>query len=338
MRLPLVIVATALVVCAAPAGAQDAGAFARYPLGARALGMGGALTADLSGTASPFHNPALAPYLSSQALDVSAGLLPFDRELQSLQISAPLRPRAGIAAGVVHAAVRDIDGRDPSGYPTGLLSTDEYAFFVAFGARFSRRVTAGAGLRLYRSDLAEELKPEVALGLSLGLAARLTDALALGLAVDDLLARYTWDASALGGGAATDRFPTRVRLGASYALAGGRGTLAAEGEALVRSVRVISPAGVEPIGGTPVARDTTEELSLSAGRFRLGGEVWLAEPFAVRLGYDRLGNGSFGDAAPSAGFAVRQRLGEINARLDYAAILEGQAAGLAHFVTLHVEL
>ena len=79
------------------------------------------------------------------------------------------------------------------------------------------------------------------------------------------------------------------------------------------------------------------EYRLAAGRLRLGAETWLAEPFALRVGYDRLGAGDFGDAAPAAGFAVRRRLGEVYARLDYAALFES-AGPPAHVFTLHVEL
>ncbi|HLT47969.1 MAG TPA: hypothetical protein VK002_12120, partial [Rubricoccaceae bacterium] len=111
LLLPLCL---ALLV-AAPASAQYAGAFARYGFGARALSMGSALTADVFGGASPYHNPALAPDVPQQALEASAAYMTFDRQLQHLQFAAPLRPRAGIAGGIVHAGVSEIDGRDGSG-------------------------------------------------------------------------------------------------------------------------------------------------------------------------------------------------------------------------------
>ena len=45
---------------APPAQAQSAGAFSRLGLGARAIVI--PATADLTGSASPYHNPALAPF------------------------------------------------------------------------------------------------------------------------------------------------------------------------------------------------------------------------------------------------------------------------------------
>ena len=55
-----------------PAHAQYAGSFARFGFGARSMAMGGTHTADVFGQASPYHNPALAPYSAAQHLEVSA--------------------------------------------------------------------------------------------------------------------------------------------------------------------------------------------------------------------------------------------------------------------------
>jgi hypothetical protein len=276
-----------------------------------------------------------------QALEASAAYLTFDRQLQHLQFAAPLRPRAGVAGGIVHGGVSDIDGRDLSGYHTQDYATDEYAFFVAFGVRFSSKLTAGVGLRLYRADYFEDVRPPTSLGLSLGFTHKLSDRLAVGLAADDLLARYAWDTSDVLGqaaGSVTDRFPARFRAGAAYQIAGGRGSINAEVEAQVVTAEVREVTGVGTTAGFPTVEVTETELQLADVLLRVGGELWLAEPFAVRLGYDRLGVGDFGEALPSAGFAVRQRLGDLDARLDYAAVLEPFSAGTMHVVTLHLGL
>ena len=323
------------------AHAQYAGAFARYGFGARALSMGSALTADVFGGASPYHNPALAPDLPQQALDASAALMTFDRQLQHLQFAAPLQPRAGIAGGIVHAGVSDIDGRDASGYHTQDYATDEYLFFLTFGVRFSSRVTAGVGLRLYRSDLFDGVRPPTSLGLSVGLTAKLSERLALGVAADDLLAGYDWDTSDVlgeGAGGVSDAFPTRLRAGAAYSLAGGRGVVSAEVEAQLETAEIREVRGIGTSVGFPVVEVSREELRLSTVLLRVGGELWLAEPFALRAGYDRLGAGDFGEALPSAGFAIKQRFGDLDARVDYAAMLEPYGVGTMHSVTLHLGL
>lgn len=335
------LILAACLFASVPAHAQYAGAFARYGFGARAISMGSALTADLYGGASPFHNPALAPDVPQQALEASAAYLTFDRQLQHLQFAAPLRPRAGVAGGIAHSGVTEIDGRDASGYHTEDYATDEYTFFLAFGVRLSSKLTAGVGLRLYRADYFEDVRPPTSLGLSLGLTARLSERLALGFAADDLLAKYDWDTSDVLGaasGGVSDRFPARLRAGAAYSLADGRGSLHAEVEAQVVTAEYTEVTGIGTGSGFPVVEATQRDVRLADVFVRAGAELWLAEPFAVRAGYDRLGAGDFGEAVPSAGFAVRQRLGDLDARLDYAAVLEPYAVGTMHVVTLHLGL
>ncbi|MDX1740121.1 MAG: hypothetical protein R3178_02470, partial [Rhodothermales bacterium] len=196
------------------------GSFTRIGFGARGIGVGNALAADRSGNTSAFYNPALAPFARGQHLEVATAFMRFDRQLQHLQFGTPLE-RAGIAAGLIHAGVSSIDGRDLNGFHTDDLSTDEFAFFLGFGLRLSERVSAGNNLQLVRSDLLDGLSPATTIGLDLGVTAAVTDALSLGVVFDDLLAKYDWDTSGVlgtGGGSTTDRFPVRIRLGAAYEL------------------------------------------------------------------------------------------------------------------------
>lgn len=334
---PLLIV----LLTALPVQAQYAGAFSRFGFGARSIAMGGTQTADVFGGASPYHNAALAPHTPDQNIEISAALMSFDRQLQHLQFATPLRPRAGVAGGIIHGGVSGIDGRDLSGYHTEEYSTNEYAFFVAFGTRFSDRISAGLGLRLYRADLIDGVDAPTSLGLSLGLAAQITDNIAVGFSVDDLLAKYDWDTSEVlgdNGGQTTDQFPIRTRLGAAYQLQGGRGIISAEVETQLQKTEANNPTTIETITGVPLPSTTTRDLTFTDVSFRVGGEYWLAEPLAVRIGYDGLGSGSFSEATPSAGFAIRQQFGDLNARLDYAGVLEPYASGIMHVVTLHLEL
>ena len=326
------LAALALFLAAVPAQAQYAGAFARMGLGARSLAVGSEI-ADLSGMGSPYFNPALAPFQPVEAVELTAGILAFDREFQAVQIGAPLRPKAGVTAGVVHAGISNIDGRDASGRPTETYSADETAFFIAFGLRVSDRVSGGAGLRLYRNDLFRTVEAPTSIGLSLGLAARLTDRLSLGLVADDLLASYRWNGL-------EDRFPIRLRTGTALALgADGRaGQVTAEVEMQVQGSESVRVGGVRLGEIDATERDTTVSYTLASARGRLGGEVWLVAPLAVRAGVDRIGVGPVEEMRPALGFAVRQRFNELGVRVDYAATLEPYAVGILHQATLRLEL
>ncbi|QXD17255.1 PorV/PorQ family protein [Rhodocaloribacter litoris] len=317
---------------------QAAGAFARIGFGARGVALGNALVADGFGEASPYYNPALAPFTARQNIELSAALLRFDRELQHVQFAAPLRPRAGIALGLIHAGVSNIDGRDGSGFHTGTLSVDEFALFMAFGLRVTERITAGAGLQFFRTDLFDGLQPVNSIGLDLGLTVQVSEALHLGFVVDDLLARYSFNtSSALGsqGGTTSDRFPLRLRLGGAYRLLDGRMTLLAEYESRITSMERRTPR-VELSDGIPRAVTERERLDIHENRLRFGGEYRPAPAFAVRGGVERLGTGALEGARPTAGFMVEQPVGELVARAEYTVGLEPFAEGTLHLLTLRV--
>ncbi len=341
--MPRALFLLSLLTClAAPeATAQGPGAFARFGMGARAAVMG-AQAADVFGGASPYHNPALAPFQPGQGVEISGALLSFDREWQAVQIGAPLRPRAGIAAGVVRGAVTGIDGRDASGYATGEFDTSELGFFVAFGTQFSEKISAGIGFRIYRSDLVAAIRPPTALGVNLGVALRPTERLAIGLVAEDLFAAYNWNASPAGGGTVKDRFPTRFRGGAAYLLGpasgAGKTILAAEVEAQVRSAEARTPGGIGTAGGFPIEQTDTADLRLADVMARVGIEHRIAEPLALRLGVDRLFLGDLAEVRPSAGFSVSPKLGELDMRIDYAAALEPFGTGVAQTATLRLNL
>ena len=339
-RIRILIVLGVLVWSGAEAHAQAAGAFARLGFGARGIAMGNALAADGFGDGSPYYNPALAPFTARQNLELSAALMRFDRELQFVQFSAPLRPRAGIALGLIHAGVSKIDGRDGSGFHTGDLSVDEFALFMAFGLRLSDRVTGGIGLQLFRTDLLDGLDPVNSVGIDLGLTVRVTEALRLGFVADDLLARYSFDTSGLfgeSGKTTSDRFPTRLRFGAAYRLLDGRLTLTGEYESrLTRRDR--RTRSVELFGDVPREVVNTETLTLQENRVRFGGEYRLAEAFVVRGGVDQLGSGEVDGLKPTAGFMVEQPVGNLRVRAEYAFALEPFAVGTMHLLSLRIFL
>lgn len=332
----------------AGASAQGPGAFARMGMGARSLALPSQV-ADRSGLASPYLNPALAPFQPAQGVELSAGLLAFDRQWQAVQVAAPLRPRSGFAGGVVHGGVDNIDGRDGSGQPTdgptegGTLSSDEYAFFATFGIQLSDRVSGGAGLRLYRNELFRDVSAPTAVGVSLGVSAQLSDRLAVGLAVDDLFARYEWNASGSVSASATDYFPTRARGGAAFTSgtrSGGRPrlTVAAEAELFVQRAEAVRPGGVEVVSTSPSPTMVTLDYRLADVQGRVGAEYWVVDGFAVRGGLDRIGAGAAGELRPSAGFGLEQRLTELDIRVDYAVVVEPFASGLMHMATVRLGL
>lgn len=336
----LVIVFLAMALVASDLHAQSAGAFARMGFGARGLAMSNALVADAFADGSPYYNPALAPFATGQSLELSAALMTLDRELQFLQFATELDPGAGLAAGLIHAGVSNIDGRDNSGYHTQDYSTDEFAFFLNFGIHLSSRMTAGIGLQLFHADFLESLEPINSIGIDIGLTYLVTDDLRLGFAVDDLLARYSWDTSDLYGSEGTttsDRFPVRLRIGGAQRLFSGRAQVTVEYESEISSseYRIRS---VEIVGDRPQEVVTSERSQIHDARLRMGGEYQLNDAFTLRAGVDRIGADALEGLTPTGGFMVRQPVGPLIVRAEYAFMLEPYSVGAMHLLTLRLFL
>jgi len=297
------------------------GAFSRLGFGARGMALGNALVADPSADVSPHYNPALLPATSGQRVSASAALLSFDRELQFLEFAAPLGPTAGIGLSLTHAGVSGIDGRNADGVHTETLSTDEFALSLAFGNRFADWLAVGAALTLYQSDLLPETDPVRGFGVDLGARVQATDRLSLAAAVQDLLAKYEWQSGAIGGRSHTDRFPVRVRVGGSYSLFEERLRLLAEVESryTARDRRVRQTVVTS---GGPRERTRTESFLLHDLRGRVGASYRPLDILRVRAGIDRLGVDGPSGLRPSAGFGVRQSIGDLDLRLSYTATLE----------------
>lgn len=338
-RYSLILIAL-LSLAAAEVQAQQVGAFARLGFGARGMAMSNALVADDGGHTSPYYNPALAPFTVQQNISASAAFLSLDRELQFLQFATPLKPRAGLAAGLIHAGVSNIDGRDGSGYHTGDFSTDEFAFFLAFGVGVGSRASIGAGFSFFNADYFEGLSPVSSIALDLGLTVQVTEALRLGAAFDDLLARYSWNTSDIygsDGNSTSDRFPARLRFGGAYTLMNGQARITAEYESRITSSEIRGRDVVFSIDG-PRQTVTEERLLLQQSFFRVGAEYQPLNAFAVRAGVDGLGAQEIAGARPSAGFMVEQSIGELRVRGEYAFVLEPYAVGSMHLITLRMFL
>lgn len=314
------------------------GAFSRLGLDARGVALGNALVATTSSDGSPYYNPALLPTASGQRVSGSAALLAYDRQLQSLEFTTPLGPTAGVGLGLIHGGVSDIDGRNADGVHTGTLSTDEFALSLAFGNRFGERLSVGVSFTLYQSDVLPEADPVRGFGLGVGLTYEVSSRLKLGARVTDLLAKYEWDTSSLNGQSRTDRFPARVLVGGSYTLLDGRVELLGELESRFQARDRTVADRVVPTSGGPRQETRTESVLLHDLRGRVGASYRPIDILSLRVGADRVGTGGVDGLRPSAGFGLRQQLGELDVRIGYAVALEPYVRTAMHLGTIEIFL
>lgn len=315
-----------------------AGAFSRLGFDARGIAQGNALVASSASDVSPYYNPALLPAVSGQRVSGSAAVLAYDRQWQSLEFTTPLGPTAGVGVGLIYGGVGEIDGRTADGTHTEMLSTDEYAVSVSFGNEFADHLGLGVNLTLYQADLVPDANPVRGFGVDLGVTYSLSPRLQVAVAVTDLLAKYDWSSSSTRGRGHVDRFPLRIRAGGSYVLQEGRVRLTGEVESRFsdRDRREIDAVVTTTRG--PRRRVRTERYVLHTVRARIGGTYRPVETLSLRVGLDRIGTGDAEGLQPSAGFGVRQNVGELELRLSYAAAMEPYVRTFMNIGTLEVFL
>lgn len=314
------------------------GAFSRMGFDARGIAMGNALVAAATPDVSPYYNSALLPMASQQRATGSAALLAFDRTLQSTEFTAPLGPTAGVGVRLIHAGVANIDGRNADGEHTETLSTDEFALSVSFGNRFAERLSVGVGLTVYQSEVVPDASPAQGFGIDFGIAYQVTPQLKVAGAVNDLLAKYEWDTSSVGGNSRTDYFPIRVRLGSSYALVDGRLRLLGELESrYTKRDRQVLDRIITTAGGLR-RQERTEEVLLQQFQGRIGMEYKPIDLLSLRIGADRLSGDGVDGIRPGAGFGVRQQVGELGLRLSYGVALEPHVRTVVNMGTLELFL
>lgn len=298
--------------------------------------MGNAQVADGFGESNAYYNPALAPFAREQYLESSFSAMTFDRNLQMLQFSAPLKPQAGIMVAVIHGGVTNIDGRDASGYHTQTYSVNEYAFMIGFGTKIGQRTALGLRFGYYYADYFEYVKPANSLSFSIGLKVQASKNLQLGATAEDVGGKYVWDTSVLyeeSGKETTDHLPMRLRGGAAYRLLDQKLLISGEVGTQITQHKVASRTP-SVTGGTLTEVSDETSLRLSKPFARLGAEWSPDLPFTLRLGVDQLGQ----NASPSAGFGLKQKLGELRLNLDYAAKLEPYQTGILHLLTVRLGL
>ena len=112
-----------------------------------------------------------------------------------------------------------------------------------------------------------------------------------------------------------------------------------EYESLIESVQP-QTRDVIITGGLPqaIVRADTDKLKLHSGQLRVGGEWWIMNQFAVRAGVDRIFNDDLDGLSPTLGFSVQQDLGQLGALFEYAFRRESYASGLAHILSVRLNL
>lgn len=182
------------------------------------LSMGNSLSAWATLESSALYNPALSTSIQKGVrLHPASSLMSFDRSLHSIEAGFPLPPTASLSLSVLHFRVSDIDGRSPSGYPTGSLSTSDFQLAGAFGISLSDLLKLGIGIKWNRADYHQDISAVSTIGVDLGLLIHTSERWTLAFVLQDLFASYSWDSGQLygleQGQSQKQSFARRIKVG-----------------------------------------------------------------------------------------------------------------------------
>ena len=203
-------------VLSADYGGGYAGSEFRYASNARDMALAGANVANGSEGYSQFSNPAQLPQLKSLGISSSFMSLPLDRSIQTLSISKPLPPFAGIALSIYRSATSDINGRDLMNQFTENLNVSNYMGMLSFGVAPTKKVALGLNVKTFLIKFVDDHSAN-GIGIDFGLQLTPIDKLVIALKLENMSAKMNWKVD-MGDEQrqSVERFPLNLAVGCAY--------------------------------------------------------------------------------------------------------------------------
>ena len=300
------------------------GAFSRIGFGARGIGFGNALSSITEGQLVSYYNPAVTPFQEMNSVQAGYSFLSIDRSLNFLSFtrrfdfysskdtSVDRKPRttAGVSIGIINAGLSNIDGYDNNDLPTGELSTSENQFFIGLAARVSEKLSLGIAVKFFYYKLYEEVNSN-GLGFDIGALYRVNDNFNVSLVIADINSKYKWDTSPIyeqEGIISEDKFPNLRKIGVSY-----------------RNKELGILGAVE-----------FENSDAKSNILRAGVEYNVYDQFYIRGGLDQFNlNNTDWPIKPALGFSYFQTLSNFVVGVDYAFQIEQYSSADRHIVSVN---
>ena len=300
------------------------GAFSRIGFGARGIGFGNALSSITEGQLVSYYNPAVTPFQEMNSVQAGYSFLSIDRSLNFLSFtrrfdfysskdtSVDRKPRttAGVSIGIINAGLSNIDGYDNNDLPTGELSTSENQFFIGLAARVSEKLSLGIAVKFFYYKLYEEVNSN-GLGFDVGALYRVSEYFNVSLVIADINSKYKWDTSPIyeqEGIISEDKFPNLRKIGISY-----------------RNKELGILGAVE-----------FENSDAKSNILRAGVEYNVYDQFYIRGGLDQFNlNNTDWPIKPALGFSYFQTLSNFVVGVDYAFQIEQYSSADRHIVSVN---
>jgi hypothetical protein len=301
------------------------GAFMKFGLGARSLGMGGAFCSVAEGIDAIYYNPGGLAIYPIRQVGFTYQSLTLDRRLNSASITFPVKNEAVLGFAWIHGSVGDVPMIDSDRNRYDEFSNSNNSFGLTFSKLFGEKFSAGGNIRYLQATL-DELNAYT-VGVDLGALYSITPAYRVGLAVSDLGSNLKWDSSNYWSGNRgsdyTDKFPYRVRGGISGIFLDEHVLVSAD----MMKVEKLDPkfyGGAEYWFMKKVSRFVEDEEAEDEMR-----EVVVNKRmFGLRAGYS--------DGSTTFGMSLYYPIDQYSGGFDYAFMTGKQGEGSYHIFTVRV--
>ncbi|MDP8228651.1 MAG: hypothetical protein P9M15_04290 [Candidatus Electryoneaceae bacterium] len=295
----------------------QAGAFLRVGLGADRVAMGDCGVALAGGGMNWYYNPASLPYQESRQASLGYRNMSLDRFILYADYSTPIKQdgvtKAGLSLGVIRAGITGVEYRDSNGEKFDVVTTSDNLIHGSFALMPHPRITFGITIKWMINAIPDILEDDrnlyaYGMGIDLGMRFIARKNLQLGIQLRDINSQYSWETSEVWGDQVStkdDQLPLMLRVGGAW----------------------------DPMEPLTVVTDlviNTDQIGDDADAFepRFGLEYRYAvdsgKGFALRAGWN-------GDV-PTFGFRLDLDLWRLQARLDYAFLMDKVAPNESHLI------
>lgn len=301
-RILTAIVCLVQTIClGGESGGSKPGAFLRVGVGSRALGMGGAFVAVADDATASYWNPAGLGLVRELQISAAYTALSLGREYSFAGIAVPLGAWGTLGANWMNFGVKNIDGRDQTGLPTGMFSNNEQALLLTYGVRLLPGVAVGGGVKLLRHALAAN--SAYGYGYDAGVLLTPAPLLAVGANIQNLQTHLAWNTP----GRTRELFPQVARLGFQ-----------------LRPVPFLRLSADYEISSQANGKWLASDLE--DGEWRSGGELWVGKVLALRAGMNR--------DSPAYGTSLAVPAGNSAFQIDYSFANDPIDAFATHRLTV----
>jgi len=197
--------------------AGQTGAFLKFGLGARALGMGNAFSAVAEGIDAIHYNTAGAAFIKEKRVGFAYHSLSLDRNLNTASFLSLVRNQAVMGLSWINSSVSDVPMRNSDRTLYGNMANNDNLFTLIFAKKANNDFSFGANLKYIQSKL--DNLTSGAVGLDASGLFKFAKFYAVGLSVQDIGLEHRWDSSNYWSGnkgaVYNDPFPLRIRSGLS---------------------------------------------------------------------------------------------------------------------------